>query len=86
MPHLTRRKLHATLLATTIISATALTTALTAHAQTDAYPSKPITLVVPNPPGGLVDTSARLVSEPLSRITGQSVVVDNKPGGSGNLA
>jgi tripartite-type tricarboxylate transporter receptor subunit TctC len=52
----------------------------------DPYPSKPITLVVPNPPGGLVDTSARLVSEPLARVTGQSVVVDNKPGGSGNLA
>ena len=52
----------------------------------DAYPSKPITLVVPNPPGGLVDTSARLVSDPLARVTGLSVVVDNKPGGSGNLA
>ena len=52
----------------------------------DPYPSKPITLVVPNPPGGLVDTSARLVSDPLARVTGQSVVVDNKPGGSGNLA
>ena len=54
--------------------------------RSDPYPSKPITLVVPNPPGGLVDTSARLVSDPLARVTGQSVVVDNKPGGSGNLA
>jgi tripartite-type tricarboxylate transporter receptor subunit TctC len=52
----------------------------------DPFPSKPITLIVPNPPGGLVDTSARLVSEPLARVIGQSVVVDNKPGGSGNLA
>ena len=52
----------------------------------DAYPSKPITLVVPNPPGGLVDTSARLLSEPLSRISGQNVVVDNRAGGSGNVA
>ena len=60
--------------------------AISPLAQADAYPSKPITLVVPNPPGGLVDTSARLVSEPLARLTGQSVVVDNKPGGSGNLA
>ena len=50
------------------------------------FPSKPITLVVPNPPGGLVDTSARLVAEPLGRLIGQSVVVDNKPGASGNLA
>ena len=57
-----------------------------AFAQSDNYPSKPITLVVPNPPGGLVDTSARLVSDPLAKLTGQTVVVDNKPGGSGNLA
>lgn len=52
----------------------------------DAYPSKPITLIVPNPPGGLVDASARLLSEPLSRVANQSVVVDNRGGGSGNIA
>ena len=50
------------------------------------FPTKPVTLVVPNPPGGLVDTSARLVAEPLARVMGQAVMVDNKPGGSGNLA
>ena len=70
MKHLTRRHLNAALIATTVISASALIAPLTAHAQADAYPSKPITLVVPNPPGGLVDTSARLVSEPLARLTG----------------
>ena len=57
-----------------------------AWAQTPAFPSRAINLVVPNPPGGLVDTSARLVAEPLARLIGQSVVVDNKPGASGNLA
>jgi tripartite-type tricarboxylate transporter receptor subunit TctC len=51
-----------------------------------AYPAKPITLIVPNPPGGLVDGSARLVSEPLSRLLGQSVVIDNRGGASGNVA
>ena len=51
-----------------------------------AFPAKPITLVVPNPPGGFVDASARLISEPLSRVINQTVVVDNKGGGSGNLA
>jgi tripartite-type tricarboxylate transporter receptor subunit TctC len=51
-----------------------------------SFPSKPITLVVPNPPGGFVDGSARLISEPLSRVINQAVVVDNKGGGSGNLA
>ena len=50
------------------------------------YPDHPIVLVVPNPPGGLVDTSARLLSEPLTRVIGQPVVVDNKPGASGNTA
>lgn len=54
------------------------------HAQN--FPEKPITLVVPNPPGGLVDTSARLLSEPLARIINQPVVVDNRPGASGNTA
>ena len=46
----------------------------------DTFPDRPITLVVPNPPGGLVDTSARLLSEPLTRVIGQPVIVDNKPG------
>ena len=51
-----------------------------------AFPSKPITLVVPNPPGGLVDGSARLLSDSLAKVLNQSVVVDNKSGGSGNVA
>ena len=50
------------------------------------FPSKPISLVVPVPPGGLVDTSARLIAEPLGRLIGQSVVIENKGGASGNLA
>lgn len=52
----------------------------------DDFPSKPISLIVPNPPGGLVDTSARVVSEPLARVIGKTVVVENKDGGSGNIA
>ena len=51
-----------------------------------SFPAKPVTLVVPNPPGGFVDASARLLSEPLPRVLNQSVVVDNKGGGSGNVA
>lgn len=54
------------------------------HAQ--SFPDRAINLVVPNPPGGLVDTSARLLSEPLTRVIGQTVLVDNKPGASGNIA
>ena len=51
-------------------------------ASAQAFPQKPITLIVPNPPGGLVDGSARLLAEPLSRMLGQSVVVDNRGGGA----
>ena len=50
------------------------------------FPARSISLVVPNPPGGLVDTSARLVGDSLAKVVGQSVVIENKPGGSGNLA
>jgi len=50
------------------------------------YPTKPISLIVPNPPGGVVDTSARLVSDPLARVLNGTVVVDNRAGGSGNVA
>jgi tripartite-type tricarboxylate transporter receptor subunit TctC len=55
-------------------------------AAAQGFPSKPITLIVPNPPGGLVDASARLLSEPLQRVLNQTIVVDNKGGGSGNVA
>lgn len=55
----------------------------TAHA--DTYPSKPITLVVPSAPAGSTDIVARLIGEQLQTALGQAVVVDNKPGGSGNI-
>ena len=54
MKHLTRRSLHASLVVTAVISTGAFLAPIAAQAQADAYPSKPITLVVPNPPGGLV--------------------------------
>lgn len=57
----------------------------TAQAQ-GAWPARPITLVVPFPPGGSVDIMARQYSEPLSRILGVSVVVDNRPGAGGSVA
>ncbi len=53
------------------------------HAQT--WPNKPITLVVPTAPGGTTDFSARLVADSMSKTLGVPVLVDNKPGGSGNI-
>ncbi len=50
-----------------------------------AYPNKPIRLVVPFATGGVTDTSGRLIAEHLSRRLGQQIIVDNKPGASGNI-
>jgi tripartite-type tricarboxylate transporter receptor subunit TctC len=49
------------------------------------YPAQPIKLIVPWPPGGGVDTSARIISQPLSERLGQSIVIDNRPGAGGNI-
>ena len=50
------------------------------------FPSRPITLIVPVTPGGSTDLMARQIAEPLSKALGQTVVVENKPGASGNIA
>ena len=68
------------------LSAALLGTFLSTLVLAQAFPSKPITLVVPNPPGGFVDASARILSDSLAKVTAQPVVVDNRGGGSGNVA
>ena len=50
------------------------------------YPAKPVTLVVPTAAGGTTDLSARMLAQALGPVLGQSVVVDNKGGGNGNIA
>src|SRR5687767_54065 len=67
-------------------SASSAFTALTAQqAHAQAYPSKTIRFVVPYPPGGPLDTIARLLGAKVGESVGQPVVVENKPGAGGNI-
>ncbi len=50
--------------------------------QAQGWPAKPIRIIVPYPPGGLSDVFARLIGDKLGRLLGQSVIIDNRPGGN----
>ncbi|MEG0000412.1 MAG: tripartite tricarboxylate transporter substrate binding protein [Comamonas sp.] len=65
------------------ISATMMLAPTLASAQN--YPTRPIKIIVPAPPGGAIDTIARVVGDKLGASMGQAVVVDNRPGASNNL-
>lgn len=79
-------RMHATLVAfLSVVIALAAAAAVPAAAQD--YPSRPITLVVPLPPGGSNDIMARIVGERMSKLLGQTIVVENRAaGGSGTVA
>ena len=73
-------------LATTALMATLAAASFASPALAQSYPTRPVTLIVPNPPGGFVDASARILSDALAKVTSQPVIVDNRGGGSGNVA
>ena len=74
------------LLKTLLLGLTTSCLSISGLASAQNFPDRPITIVVPVPPGGLVDASARLLSEPLGRVTGKSIIIDNRQGASGNIA
>ena len=89
-PALTRRSwLHSALAAASAFTAAGLGLPLAAQAAearaTAAYPSRPLKVVVPYPAGGVIDVTARAVTDALAQRWGQPVIVENRPGANGNL-
>src|SRR5688500_7359895 len=71
---------------TCILAALALSFAMTALAQKTDFPQRPVRFIVPYAPGGATDTTARPLAEGLRQLWGLPVIVDNRPGASGNIA
>jgi len=89
MPSGTRRRppaflMHSALVGSSAVLLLLLSTGMVAWGQ-EAFPSRPIQITVPYPPGGTSDLTARFLSPRLAEILKQSVVVVNKPGGAGAL-
>jgi tripartite-type tricarboxylate transporter receptor subunit TctC len=83
-PATARRAIVASLLA---LAAAGSGLPIAAHAQPAAtFPSKPVTLLVPFPPGAATDAVARALAVPLAKHLGQQVIVENRPGAAGTMA
>jgi len=77
--------LHMKTLAALLLSCAACLPMAAAHGADADYPSRPITIVVPFPPGGSPDMLARVIGDKLGQRLGQTVVVENRPGASGTI-
>ena len=58
---------------------------LAGQAEAQNYPSRPMRVVIPNPPGGTLDITARLIGPKMNEVTGQALIVDNRPGADTNI-
>ena len=74
-----------TLLATGVLLSLALGTGIATNAHAQSYPDKPIKMIVPFPPGGPIDTMARLTAQQMSASLGQQVIVENRPGAGSTI-
>lgn len=68
-----------------VLSSIALAAFAAAAAAQSPYPTRPIRVIVPYPPGGITDVTTRIVSQEISRAFGQNVLVDNRPGANSIL-
>jgi tripartite-type tricarboxylate transporter receptor subunit TctC len=68
-----------------LLAALALALALSPSAFGQPYPSKPVRIICPFPPGGAVDIASRAIADALTKTTGQSFIVENRAGAGGNL-
>ncbi|HYH43305.1 MAG TPA: tripartite tricarboxylate transporter substrate binding protein [Burkholderiales bacterium] len=68
-----------------VIALTALAATIAPHVNAQAYPTKPIRLIVPFTPGGGVDINARLVAQKLTEYLGQQIIVESRPGAGTNI-
>lgn len=77
------RRSAAVSLAASALCAGLLGTVPAAHAQ--SYPGKPVTMIIPFPPGGTLDVVGRMLAQKLGEQMGQTFVVENRPGGAGTI-
>ena len=68
-----------------LLAALAILAATTGSAFAQVYPQRPITIIVPWPPGGSVDASARALGKELTQLLGQPIVIDNRGGAAGSV-